>query len=104
MKPQEIGCQTFRAVFGTSISEQGASNLAHHEQNCATCAEFAQTSRKIATTPGISCERYWELNAAQNEMTDADRDAYWKHHKICPPCKARSWGQAWELVAHIFKE
>ena len=104
VEPREISCGTFRAVFGTQFSEQGAVNLAHHLGICPDCTTFAQSKRADARVPVVSCERYWEIDALGDQRSLRDEDVYWKHYKQCASCKTESLRRAQELVAYIFKE
>ena len=103
-EPKEISCEIFRAVFDTQVSEQGATNLAYHLGICSGCATFAQSKYVDARVPVISCDRYWEIDALESKKSPSEEASYWKHYKKCGDCKARSWQQAAELVAHIFRE
>lgn len=59
MKPRQIACDTFRAVFETGISDQGQLNTFYHEEQCGVCHDWAEDQR-VQT---ISCERFQELVA-----------------------------------------
>ena len=47
MEAKRITCETFHAVFGTDVSEQGALNLVRHEEHCSACARFAAVERRF---------------------------------------------------------
>lgn len=91
MESKEITCDTFFATFSTSVSQQGACNLAWHEKKCANCALRSAAKREFDAVENVTCENFREIVALGESKSEAEARSFYKHRQHCISAVCRNW-------------